>query len=370
MTSFADLLQQNAGNAWLFIPSAILLGALHGLEPGHSKTMMAAFIIAIRGTIWQAIMLGLAATLSHTAVVWAVALVGLHFGQDFGNERTEAYFQLGSAVLIIGFAIWMFWRTWREQQSEHDHDHGNDEVRTVNVGTGTAQLEIYESGQPPKFRFTIDQNAQSNLLNAATVSVMTMRPSGATQLFRFKPQDGFLESIDAIPEPHTFNAQLTFIYDQGAKSFPLEFAEHDHGHAHADDTGIALAATGYQDAHERAHASDIRRRFANRQVTNTQILLFGLTGGLVPCPASITVLLLCLQLKRYTLGVTLVLCFSIGLALTMVATGVIAALSMRAASKRFSGFGEIARKAPYVSSVLITLVGLYTGYLGLQGIQS
>ncbi|MRE26914.1 HoxN/HupN/NixA family nickel/cobalt transporter, partial [Klebsiella quasipneumoniae] len=50
--------------AWFFIPSAILLGALHGLEPGHSKTMMAAFIIAIKGTIKQAVMLGLAATIS------------------------------------------------------------------------------------------------------------------------------------------------------------------------------------------------------------------------------------------------------------------------------------------------------------------
>ncbi|QIG08765.1 hypothetical protein GTK64_06065 [Escherichia coli] len=39
MTEFTTLLQQ--GNAWFFIPSAILLGALHGLEPGHSKTMVA-----------------------------------------------------------------------------------------------------------------------------------------------------------------------------------------------------------------------------------------------------------------------------------------------------------------------------------------
>ena len=72
MTDFASLLQQ--GNAWLFVPSAILLGALHGLEPGHSKTMMAAFIVAIRGTLKQAVLLGLAATLSHTAVVWLVAM--------------------------------------------------------------------------------------------------------------------------------------------------------------------------------------------------------------------------------------------------------------------------------------------------------
>ena len=75
MTEFSTLLLQ--GNAWLFIPSAILLGALHGLEPGHSKTMMAAFIIAVRGTIGQAVLLGFAATLSHTAVVWLIALGGL-----------------------------------------------------------------------------------------------------------------------------------------------------------------------------------------------------------------------------------------------------------------------------------------------------
>ena len=78
MTEFSSLLQQ--GNAWLFVPSAILLGALHGLEPGHSKTMMAAFIVAIRGTMKQAVLLGLSATISHTAVVWAVAMAGLYFG--------------------------------------------------------------------------------------------------------------------------------------------------------------------------------------------------------------------------------------------------------------------------------------------------
>ena len=48
MTPLTDLLQQGTAHAWLFVPTAILLGALHGLEPGHSKTMMAAFIIAVR----------------------------------------------------------------------------------------------------------------------------------------------------------------------------------------------------------------------------------------------------------------------------------------------------------------------------------
>ena len=51
LTDFSQALAQGTSHAWLFIPTAILLGALHGLEPGHSKTMMAAFIVAIRGTV-------------------------------------------------------------------------------------------------------------------------------------------------------------------------------------------------------------------------------------------------------------------------------------------------------------------------------
>ena len=86
MSSFAEILQQGASQAWLYVPTAILLGALHGLEPGHSKTMMAAFIVAIRGTVRQAILLGLAATASHTAVVWLVAIGGMYLGQNLDAQ--------------------------------------------------------------------------------------------------------------------------------------------------------------------------------------------------------------------------------------------------------------------------------------------
>ncbi|MFO1116636.1 MAG: nickel/cobalt efflux transporter [Beijerinckiaceae bacterium] len=271
MVSFSQLLQQGAGNASLFVPTAVLLGALHGLEPGHSKTMMAAFIIAIRGTLAQAVLLGLVATVSHTAVVWAVALAGLHFGAQWSNETSEPYFQMASAVLILGVAGWMFWRMRRDAHEAH-HDRGHHH--------------------------------------------------------------------------HDHD------HDHG----------HGHGHDHAHDA--AGLAAEYDDSHARAHAADIQRRFANRQATTGQIIMFGLTGGLVPCPASITVLLLCLQLKQFALGATLVLCFSIGLAATMVAVGAAAALSVRHVSARWSGFDAFARRAPYASVALITLLGLYTFWSG------
>jgi nickel/cobalt exporter len=273
MTSLTDLLQQSAAHAWLFIPTAILLGALHGLEPGHSKTMMAAFIIAVRGTVRQAVLLGLAATLSHTLVVWVVALGGMWLFGGLNAETTEPYFQTASGALIVVIAAWMLWRTRRKQHGAHDHDH-----------------------------------------------------------------------------------------DHGHH-------DHDHHHHHDHDhdggeRGLEIASGGYVDAHERAHAEDIRHRFASRNVTTGQIVLFGLTGGLIPCPGAITVLLLCLQLQRLTLGAVLVLCFSIGLAITMVASGVIAAISVKQVSKRWSGFGEIVRTAPYASGAVILVVGLYVAVHG------
>ncbi|EIN2806171.1 nickel/cobalt efflux transporter RcnA, partial [Salmonella enterica subsp. enterica serovar Enteritidis] len=114
MGEFSTLLQQ--GNGWFFIPSTILLGILHGLEPGHSKTMMAAFIIAIKGTVKQAVMLGLAATLSHTAIVWLIALGGMYLSRAFTAQSVEPWLQLISAIIILSTACWMFWRTWRGEQ--------------------------------------------------------------------------------------------------------------------------------------------------------------------------------------------------------------------------------------------------------------
>ena len=147
-----------------------------------------------------------------------------------------------------------------------------------------------------------------------------------------------------------------------------------HNHTHDFDVHfsprIANEKVVYQDAHERSHAKDIEKRFANRTVTNGQILLFGLTGGLIPCPAAVTVLLICLQLKAVALGATLVMSFSIGLAITLVTVGVIAALSIQKASSKWSYLDKLARQTPYLSGLLIGFVGIYMclhGYNGVMG---
>lgn len=253
MTDFADLIRQGAVHAWLFLPSAILLGALHGLEPGHAKTMMASFIIAVRGTMGQAVMLGLAATLSHTAVVWVVALVGLSLGRELAGEQVEGWLQLGSAVIMLGMAAWMLWPMLRRN---HHHDH----------------------------------------------------------------------------------------------------------HSHEQDQS-------HEDSHAKHHSDEIKHRFGNGTATNGQIILFGLTGGLIPCPAAITVLLICLQLREFSLGVTLVLCFSIGLALTLTASGVAAALGVKHLATRGISLDRLAARGPYLSAALILLVATYMAAHGWSSLN-
>ena len=378
MPTFAELLQQGTAHAWLFVPSAILLGALHGLEPGHSKTMMAAFIVAIRGTVAQAVLLGLAATVSHTMVVWGIALGGLYIWRGVNTDSFEPYFQIISAVLIIGIALWMLRRTWQERAKaasgahDHHHNHGHshaEDVRRIDTGHGEIGVEIFEDGVPPVWRI---RTRTGRAWAAQDVKVTTERPDGASQVFTFVDRGGYLQSTKEIPEPHEFIVRVSLGHDGHFHNYDLAFVEnHEHGHDHIHEElhGLDVSTGGYQDAHELAHANEIRHRFADRNVTTGQIVMFGLTGGLIPCPASITILLLCLQLKQFTLGAALVLCFSIGLALTLVMVGATAALSVRHATKHFAWFGTVAHRAPYLSSILIILVGLYVGYEGWAGLS-
>ena len=230
------------------------------------------------------------------------------------------------------------------------------------------RLDVFEDGVPPRFRL-FAESGHGHTWTADQVRIETERPDGSRQSFRFVQRDGFVESEQEIPEPHEFVARLRLGHEHHSHDYDVEFVEHDHQHhAIKDYEGLDVSAPGYQDPHELAHANDIRHRFTNREVTTGQIVMFGLTGGLIPCPASVTVLLLCLQLKEIALGATLVLSFSIGLALTMVLSGALAALSVKHVSRRWSGFGKFARRAPYFSAALILLVGLYVGYQGLKAL--
>jgi nickel/cobalt transporter (NicO) family protein len=69
MPDLSQIIQGGAAHAWFYLPAAVILGALHALEPGHAKSLMAAYIVSIRGTPGQAALLGLSAAVGHTIIV-------------------------------------------------------------------------------------------------------------------------------------------------------------------------------------------------------------------------------------------------------------------------------------------------------------
>ena len=286
--NFYTALVHGTADPLLLIAAALVLGAVHGLEPGHSKTMIAAFIIAVRGSVIQAVILGISAMLSHTVIVWVLSLLALTYGDKVVAAQLEPWFMMASGVFVISLGAWMFSRVRRSRQSshvnphnhQHPHSHENSHHHTHTHG------HQYHTGHDH-------------------------------------------------PHPHTHT--------------------HDHDHDHEND---------HLDAHARAHARDIEQKFSSGRANTAQVIWFGLSGGLVPCPASITVLLICLNIQRFWLGVAMVGAFSLGLAFTLVAVGVITAWGLSLVRRKFSKLDSLFAWAPYVSSILVGVMGIIMLIMG------
>lgn len=239
LPDIAAIMQAGENHVWIYIPVAILLGALHALEPGHAKSIMAAFIVATRGTAAQATLLGVSAAIGHTIIVWILAALGLYLGDTLILDHAKPWLLLASGLLLILLAVRIAWLFSRE----HTHDHGHGEC---------------------------------------------------------------------------------------------------HGHTHD-------------------HGDDVAQRFQGRAVTNADIVWFGLSGGLMPCPSAIAVLLICIQIKAFALGMVMVASFSVGLAITLVAVGLAAAWGTHKASTASGArFAVWSKKLPYISAAFVAFLGVIT----------
>src|SRR4051812_32258557 len=129
MPDLPSVVQSASSHAWLYLPFAVLLGALHALEPGHAKSLMGAYIVAIRGSAGQAVTLAISAAIGHTIIVWALAIAALAFGERYIVDQAELWLTFLSGVLIVLLAIRMFWALRRQGHGHHrghDHSHSHD----------------------------------------------------------------------------------------------------------------------------------------------------------------------------------------------------------------------------------------------------
>lgn len=117
------------GYIWL---TAFVLGAVHALQPGHGKTIVAAYLVGARGTVRDALMLGVVVTGTHTLIIYVLAAAA-HGGSLFlPMEKVEGYLGAFASLLILGVGVSLLYQHWRSRPGRgpgHGHGHEHDRGR-------------------------------------------------------------------------------------------------------------------------------------------------------------------------------------------------------------------------------------------------
>lgn len=219
--------------------SSFGLGSLHALEPGHGKTVVGAYLVGSRGTTWDAVLLGVVVTLTHTGIVILLGVLSTVAAAYFVPDTVRKVLEVVSGLLIVGVGGWMIGVRIR-QARRHRHDHPHDHEDEHN---------------------------------------------------------------------------------------------NEHGHSHAP-----VLQPGQ------------RAGFG-------QLLALGISGGIVPCPAALAVLLLAISSGNFARGVSLVVIFSLGMAAALVAIGIVMVHAAKFAG-RYVAESRWTKIVPVVSAILITLIGV------------
>jgi ABC-type nickel/cobalt efflux system permease component RcnA len=102
------------------------------------------------------------------------------------------------------------------------------------------------------------------------------------------------------------------------------------------------------------------------RVTWRSLLALGVSGGLVPCPSAMVLLLAAVALNKTAFGLALVVAFSMGLALTLTAIG-LAFLYARDRLPTGAGASRWTRIVPLASAAAIALIGALLCHAALTG---
>jgi len=135
--------------------------------------------------------------------------------------------------------------------------------------------------------------------------------------------------------------------------------EHDHPHVHDhehDHVHQHEHAHGHDHSHGPGGHTHLLPGMDGKPVTWRSLVALGVSGGLLPCPSALVVLLSAIALGRVGFGLVLVLAFSVGLAGTLTATGLLLVYAGRLL-ERLPAQGKWLRLLPAGSALFIALAG-------------
>jgi nickel/cobalt transporter (NicO) family protein len=256
------------GLGLLCIAVAFWFGALHALEPGHGKTMVAAYLVGAKGTVKHAIFLGGMVTFTHTISVFFLGLITLFLSQYIMPDKISKVLGVISGLTIVYLGGMLL---YRRSRGLHGHDHGHD---------------------------------------------------------HHHHHDEFEDDSD-----------MAFSSDEHSHH------HHDHDHSHG-------AFTHTHDGHTHSHVPE-------GDVTFKSLIALGASGGMVPCPSALVLLLSAISIGRTGFGLLLLLSFSLGLALVLMAMGLLVVYAKNLFPQReLEKPNAFFTYMPVISAALIFVIGI------------
>ncbi|MEZ0236186.1 MAG: nickel/cobalt transporter [Actinomycetota bacterium] len=102
------------------------VGAVHALGPGHGKTVIGAYLIGTAGSMRDAVGVGAAVSIMHTASVLTLGLLVLSVERMLAPERIYPLLGLASGAIALGLGSALLWSrigAARSERRHHGHDH-------------------------------------------------------------------------------------------------------------------------------------------------------------------------------------------------------------------------------------------------------
>ena len=134
---------------------------------------------------------------------------------------------------------------------------------------------------------------------------------------------------------------------------------HEHGHEHAHDHAHDH---GHDHGHGHSHAPP-------DELSMRSLVALGVSGGLLPCPSALVVLLSAIALHRLAFGLALIVAFSFGLASVISGIGLAVLYARKLFTRLPSDHGRIVQVLPVASAVIITALGLILTARSLPGVM-
>ena len=288
------------------------LGAIHAMSPGHGKTIVAAYLVGTRGTLKQAGLLGLVVTFTHTFTVFMLGLGMLFFQQYVVAEKIVPVLGAISGLSIVGIGLMLLYqRATALLHSGAGHSHSHD---------GYFLTHDHDHAVPPSY-FGAEEHALAGNLDVrpARTRIGELRAAEAREMRSGGSSFGN-DHVTVAPDTEAGNRNRGYVHSHGGST-----------HSHAIETDI----------------------------TPRSLIALGVSGGLVPCPSALILMLSAIALGRPGLGLVLLVGFSSGLALVLMSFGMLAIYAKHMVPSSEETMAKpFFRLIPVFSAVVVICLGL------------